>query len=105
MRHLITEAISYLTGWRNDLRQARDFAGVLETDALAAIATEVDTERQACAELAFKARVSDEEGISRLRAALADGRIDPSEIPALRLALRHFENSRRADQQLADRLS
>lgn len=105
MKHALQELRNFCACLLGEKRQRRDFEGVCDVAAIEEMRAEADAERQLCADLAFKARVADEEGIARLRAALADGHVDDTELPTLRASLRHFENSRRADHQLAEKLS
>lgn len=104
MRATLQELADFCASLLGELRVKRDFAGVCDVEAIVEIRSEADAQRQACAALAHKARVDDEEGLARLKAALADG-IQPGDEPAIRLALRHFENSRRADHLLMEKLS
>lgn len=104
MKTLINEALAFLASWKTELRGKRDFGAVLEADGLCAIAGDIDTARETCARLAFSARVADDEGITRLEDALANG-IDATDAPAIKAALRHFRCSRATDQRLAQKLS
>jgi hypothetical protein len=101
----LTELCAFLASWLPDLRRQRNYAAILEVEAVQTIVTEAQALQAVAVQAAYTAEQADLEAARLLRESLADGRIDLTEIPALRTALRHVTRSAASDHQITEHLA
>jgi hypothetical protein len=101
----LAELKTFLTGFARDLRGRRDYRNLVDVEAVQEIAAEVAHGVTEVAQLAFTARVADDEGLSLLERVAADGEITPAEMPSVMQAIAHIRRSRDIDHQLSDAAS
>jgi hypothetical protein len=102
--HLLDELRAFLTGAQARARADRQIGPLLDLEIGGDIAAEAGDFTTALRQRAHTARCADDEAARHLELVLADGRVDPEEIPLLHTALKHIRRSAQHDHHLAESL-
>jgi hypothetical protein len=100
--HPVTELRRLFRGWLKDINNLRAYREENYVNAAKQIAEEDAARWQQTNVATHKAKVYDEEALTLLDTVLADGRVEPSEIPALKKARAMTQHSARFDAEAGE---